>query len=755
MLEELKRLYDFGFAPLWLYPNSKRPIGNDWQKGDRPFWDTLVKTHKEKNNVGVRLGTPSKFPDDTYLCVLDVDVKSSDPHHLKELELALNSFCPANEFAPRVLSGRGGGSCHIYFRTPKPQQSFKAIRSNHKVKVLMPSVEASKADALELSGAELKQGYRMRLAWEVDVFGDGKQVVLPPSIHPDTLKPYQWEETLLNWDSIPKHENFKPSVTRLVKNNKKTIEFKEVDLFSTPISEKHFDLIVRGEGFNNYPSRSEALFASLNALVNAGLSDGQIITVLTDPANFMSEKPLEAGQGDIDKSAYWLSGQIAKIRGEKIQPFLDQAIIDDVDEILLSDAEAEEQAGELLSWTDKLATTKTGQYKNTAYNLYLILKHVDGSNEGTNNLFAYDEFNQANCYCFPPPWGDASDVGKELTDLDDIRIKTWLSKKWGIETSAQSISDVTLQLAKENAYHPVLRYLRGLKWDGVERLDTMLKTYCGAEGDDEYLADVGRKMMTACVARVSQPGVKFDHVLILEGNQGAGKSTFVRVLAGPWFTDALGDINSKDVVDNMRGKWIIELGELSQMRRSEVNDLKAFVTRESDNVRKAYGRRSQTYPRQCVFIGTTNDEEYLKDETGGRRFWPVYTTNYDPETLARDRDQLWAEAFMNYELGEKLYLEKEHIRKIAEGEQADRLIVDEIVSEVSKALRSENLSEEFSFEDLWANMSGYAMRPADYTTQLRVKKALRILKVKKIRKRFDNGRGYLWVKNGLETYKSY
>lgn len=750
MLDELKRLYDFGFCPLWLYPNSKRPIGNDWQKGDRPFWETLLKTHKEHYNVGVRLGTPSKFQDDTYLCVLDVDVKSSGPEHIKELELALNSFCPANEYAPRVLSGRGGGSCHIYFRTPKPQQSFKAIRSEHKVKVYMPSVDPSKVDRASLSESEIKEGYRMRLAWEVDVFGDGKQVVLPPSTHPDTLKPYTWHERLLNWDSIPKHKNFEPPKARAGLEKKKKIEFADVDLFSTTISEKHFDLIVRGEGFSEYPSRSEALFASLNALVNAGLSDAQIYSVLTDTTNFMSEKPMQAGQGDPERAAYWLRGQLAKIRGEKIQPFLDEAIVDDLDEILLSDAEAEEQEDELVTWESRLAVTKTGQYKNTAYNLYLILKHVDGSDEGRKALFAYDEFNQSNMYCFAPPWGDESDVGRELTDLDDIRVKTWLSKKWGIETSTQSISDVALQLGKENKFHPVRDYLKSLKWDGVARLDTMLEKYCGAVGDKEYLADVGRKVMTAAVARVFKPGVKFDYVLILEGNQGAGKSTFVRILADPWFTDALGDINSKDVVDNMRGKWLVELGELAQMRRSEVNDLKAFITRESDNVRKAYGRRSQTYPRHCIFIGTTNNDEYLKDETGGRRFWPVKTTRYKLADLAADKDQLWAEALLNYELGEALYLDNERVRLFAESEQESRLVVDEILEQVKSVIEAGNVPQDgFTFDDVWKHIGGgINLKPADYATQVRIKKAFRVLGYEQYRPRVGGRQIRTWKKKG-------
>lgn len=768
-LEQAKRLHDMGFALLWLYPKSKRPIGDNWTEGERKPWDKLQKEYKKAMNVGVRLGTPSKFSDGSYLCVLDCDVKSSDPIHLKEMEKALMSFCPSHEFAPRVLSGRGGGSCHFYFRTLRPQQSFKAIRSGHKVKVFMPSVEASKGDREGLTEEEIKAGYRMRLAWEVDVFGEGKQVVVPPSTHPDSLKPYVWEVALRDFEAIPLHENFTPTKVRLIKKSEKEIKFTDVDLFSTPVSEKFFNLITSGEGFANYPSRSEALFASLNALIYAGLSDEQIFSVLTDGSYFMSEKPLEAGKGDPVLAAKWLQSQIDKIRSEMSaeSSFKDLAIVDDLDELLaLSPEEMAAQEEELVSWVSRLERSRTG-YKNTAYNMYLILKNLNADSPTDQCVFAYDEFNQSNIYTFVPPWGSQNDVGRELTDLDDIRIQTWLSREWGIETSEQKISSLTLQLGKENSFHPVQRYLKSLKWDGKERLNTLLTHYCGAVGDTRYLADLGRKFLTAAVARVFEPGIKFDHILILEGDQGIGKSTFVRFLAGQWYSDSLGDISNKDVVDNMRGNWIIELGELASMNRAEANELKAFVTRQWDITRKAYGRRSQRYARQCVFIGTTNDDEYLKDATGGRRFWCVKTTNFKFKELLEDRDQLWAEAYFNYQLGEVLYLDDPEVREIAEGEQADRYAVDEIQGKIEKALGSENVPDKFTFEDLWSQLqvdSDVTSRSkiCDYGMQLRIKKALRTIGCPKIRAREEGRAKYFWLKKKPKTsfdmgalYKKY
>lgn len=727
-LTETKKLWSMGFSIIWLYPKSKRPIGDKWTEGPRIHWDTLEKLYRNAQNVGVRLGETSKFADGSYLCVLDCDVKSTDPHHLKEMELALYNFCPSSDFAPRVHSGRGGGSCHLYFRTKTPQVSFKALHSSHKVKVFMPSQEPSKVDRDNLTEDEIKKGLRWRLAWEVDVFGQGKQVVLPPSVHPDSLKPYRWEVPLNSYESIPLlAEGFAPKKVRLASKGSNEIKFKPVDLLSTPINDKYFDLITSGKGFNEYPSRSEALFASLNALVNAGLDDAQIFTVLTDRSYFMSEKPLEAGRGDVDTAARWLQSQIAKIRDERSAQaaFEGTAIVDDLDEIFLSDEEAAAQAEDLVPWINHLKVTSQGLYKNTAYNLYLILKN--GAHEP---IWAYDEFKNSLVYSGKAPWNASSDIGREIRDSDDVDVKMWLSKEWGIEASTQAISEVTMKLALENSFHPVRRYLRGLKWDGKPRIDNWLFNYMSATcelGQEEYVQAVGRKVLCAAVARVLDPGVKFDYMLILEGKQGVGKSSAVGILAGEWFADSLGDIESKDVVDVMRGKWIVEVGELASMDKATTNSMKLFVSRTTDTVRKAYDRRAADYPRQCIFIGTTNDQQYLKDESGARRFWPVSVGKVNFAKLEEDRDQLWAEALVRYEDDfEPLYIDKQEIRSVAEDVAGARYVEDSLENDVVKVLGSEKLGECFTITRLWAVMRDLMgpITPPDVLTQKRLAKAL-------------------------------
>ena len=225
-------------------------------------------------------------------------------------------------------------------------------------------------------------------------------------------------------------------------------------------------------------------------------------------------------------------------------------------------------------------------------------------------------------------------------------------------------------VARDIMHHPVRERLNGLKWDGTARLDSWLTDYLGVEpatGYDaeksqahRYTSEVGLRWLISAVARVYQPGCKADHCLILEGPQGVGKSTAAATLAleDAWFADEIADLGTKDSAQDLRGKWIIELGELSALKRGEIERVKAFMSRKVDHYRPSYGRRSQDFPRQCVFIGITNADAYLGDETGGRRFWPVKVGKIDLEKLKADREQLWAEAVAAYRAGEKWWLDK-------------------------------------------------------------------------------------------------
>src|SRR5690606_2790431 len=265
------------------------------------------------------------------------------------------------------------------------------------------------------------------------------------------------------------------------------------------------------------------------------------------------------------------------------------------------------------------------------------------------------------------PW-DPRKERRQWTDVDDAGLRHYLERVYGI-TGKDRIFDALSLCAHKNRINDVKDYLTSLKWDGVKRLDTLLIDYLGAE-DNVYTRAVIRKSLAAAVARVMTPGCKYDYVPILVGPQGIGKSTFLRLLGKDWYSDSLQTFEGKEASEMIQGVWINELGELSGLSRAEINAVKQFLSRTEDIFREPYGRRTNRYPRRCVFFGTTNEDEFLRDRTGNRRFWPVVVGVQEPKKnvfrdLPEEVDQIWAEAFLAWQLGEPLYLtgEAEQDRK--------------------------------------------------------------------------------------------
>jgi len=218
--------------------------------------------------------------------------------------------------------------------------------------------------------------------------------------------------------------------------------------------------------------------------------------------------------------------------------------------------------------------------------------------------------------------------------------------------------------------------LETYKWDKVSRVDTWLTKYCG--GPDTALnRQIGRKVLCAMIARIYNPGCKFDYVLVLEGVQGIGKSTTCEILGGDWYGDAPVDPRDKDCIPYLHSKWVIELSEMITTKKTDADRLKNFLSRREDDVRLPYARARQRFPRQCIFIGTINPDDvgYLTDTTGNRRFWPVFCDNFDLDSLKRDREQLLAEATLIYKKGESLTLPHE-LTKESEEEAMKRLADD-------------------------------------------------------------------------------
>lgn len=264
-----------------------------------------------------------------------------------------------------------------------------------------------------------------------------------------------------------------------------------------------------------------------------------------------------------------------------------------------------------------------------------------------------------------------------IEDADVSALQVFLQQS-GLEMVGGDVVHRAVDLhARDWSHHPVRDYLDSLVWDGKERLETWLGDYLGADRTS-YHAAVGRMFLAAMVARIYEPGCKSDYMLVLEGPQGARKSTACATLAGQWFSDSLPDVRTggKDVAQHLNGKWLIEVGEMSAMDKADTNALKTFITRRTERYRPSYGRRDVEEPRQCVFIGTTNKDAYLRDETGGRRFWPVRVGHVDIAALERDRDQLFAEAVIAYRSGVPPYPTSEFEKQYIAPQQAARYEAD-------------------------------------------------------------------------------
>lgn len=306
-------------------------------------------------------------------------------------------------------------------------------------------------------------------------------------------------------------------------------------------------------------------------------------------------------------------------------------------------------------WLKLLSMTPKGKVEATIDNAFIIITHDP---ELCGNFY-FDEFRERPVVCGDMPWIRQADRQSDVwTDSDDAGVRRLIEKKYDIDSLSKIRDAVDLAMLKLKR-HPVREYLNGLVWDGAKRADTIFIDYLGAE-DSVYVREVTRKALLGAVARIMSPGCKHDHILVLVGPQGCRKSTTLAKLGKSWFSDSLYTLAGKDAYEQLQGYWIIEMGEMAATRKAELEQIKQFVSKQSDNFRSAYARRTQEHPRQCAFFGSTNDEEFLRDPTGGRRFWPVVVTEegrkraegFTEEIV----DQVWAEIVVRYNAGEQWYL---------------------------------------------------------------------------------------------------
>lgn len=359
----------------------------------------------------------------------------------------------------------------------------------------------------------------------------------------------------------------------------------------------------------------------------------------------------------------------------------------------------------------------------------------------------YDEFRGS------PVIEGLPDFGPWLDDPAMVRLWLTIEERFGFRPRRDYFDAVIADTCQRNRFHPVRDYLDGLTWDGKPRIDTWLIDYAGAE-DKAYVRAVGAIVLMAAARRVRQPGAKFDELLTLEGEQGLQKSSMLEAMAvnEDWFSDSI-PLNAKDkeMIEGHAGKWICEIADLQGKSKAEVERVKAALSRKVDRARLAYARLPIEVQRQCVFIGTTNGKQYLTDQTGNRRFWPVRVGRIDIEKLKADRDQLWAEAAVREAAGESIRLPVEHWPE-AVAEQAKRLVDNPFLDALAEGLAGRDgvLFVNDAYEFL-----GISPKQRTQTDAERLGEALRALGFEYTSARKDGEPCRAWIRGGPLTRQQF
>lgn len=732
MLEAIAPLRAAGFALHWLHPKQKRPIGAEWQKSPVASLEDLRRTYAAGNNLGVRLGEPSLTPAG-FLHVFDLDIRI--PDLAEEAWAKFRTIFPQLTEAdfPTVASGSGGASRHVYVFSDKPFHGKKLAVSEGK---------HGRYDAT-------RQKQVWSYDWEIELFGTGKQVAMPPSIHPDTGKPYTWERPI-DFDLLDL--GIGPTIAAatieaLGAAETTTYEFESRDPLTFEPGQLERDLdalpLTRVDDYHDWVMLGQALHHQFG-----GSATGYELWLAQSKRStkFDGKGLLKKWRGfgknrrkpvTMATVRQWAQEARQAALIEQFDDVEDDAPAEDFDDLLgggspdpfddvlggsddgaddfLSLTETLKPADpETANWVSLLHLNEESAIKPTLHNLRLIVEN----DVWTRGVAAFNEFTQEIVQRGipgkkaprrarqPKPVLQLDGMSWKLRDkangdfwTDDkdgaIRALIEAPKSQGgyeIKVPDRDLRDAINIVGRKNAFHPVCEYLTGLTWDSAPRCETLFIDYLGAP-DDSYHRAIARLMLTAAVARVFEPGTKFDFAVILEGLQGKRKSTFISTLARNWFAELDGDWeDAKQMVELMQGAWILEIPELSSFQKHDVRHIKAFISRTTDKVRLSYAKRAQEYPRQCVFIGSTNDDAYLKDDTGGRRYWPVRcaVSEIDTDRLAREIDQIWAEALTLYRhmRAKKprgmlpLYLAAEDARVIAERLQESRKVesTDDVVA---------------------------------------------------------------------------
>jgi predicted P-loop ATPase len=396
------------------------------------------------------------------------------------------------------------------------------------------------------------------------------------------------------------------------------------------------------------------------------------------------------------------------------------------------------------AWDELVVRSDKGAIRPSAGNASLIL----AGHEKLADLLSFNERKGIIEYRRPPPWGGAPGPHSEH---DLVKLAAYLGAlpDIGVAFTTAALGEAVAEVARRKPFDPLHDYLNGLAWDGTPRLDRWLHDYAGAsDGDDPtrraYVEAVGARWMISAVARVFRPGCKVDHLLVLEGPQGIGKSSLLAALAHQpeWFLDHLPDLHEKDARLALHGPWIIEWSELAALGRARIETVKSFITSTTDTFRPPYGRAPVAHPRRCVFAGTVNDDGsgWLADPTGSRRFWPVAVTRCDVEGLRAARDQLWAEAVERYRRGDPWWMVRgDAISKALGSEHESRFAIDPWEARLERQLADTvEITSTAVLEVLMGDLAHRATR----SDQMRAAKALKRLGFHQVRRGWSRTRVY-------------
>ncbi len=664
MLAENELAIRAGLSAIPLKNRSKAPFQQDWTERERYSYEQLEKLVTGERNIGARLGLSSKLKNGEILHALDVDIDSDHPDDIAELHEFLDDILPDWRDFPKVQSGSGGDARHIYFTSDRPMGSGRVAKSKTTV---------------EVNG-------KKKPAWQIDRYGTGKQVVMPPSIHPDTDREYVWLKKM-DWGRIasgePSHwfipskvvlawsDEDKQAARRDNRDDDEDALSKAVHTDPLGIDEDEAwrDLsILAPEWYEEYEP-----WLKVGAACEHEFEGSDVGLELWHDFSKASSKyepdVLDAKWETFKDKKHPTTWRTIKMAANKVRK---ERARDDIEK-------AAEEAGDddkksSRDWLGRMDQTADGNFLSSVNNIFLALtndarlKGVICYNQFSNRLVVRKGF-APKIEGFKPIVCDDPINGTELSDTMISSLRLFLENRrpggYGMQNVPErNLKDGIATAAEHNRFHPVREYLTGLKWDGKRRMDRLFVDYIGIP-DDDFAQEIAYNFMVSGVARIFEPGHKFDSVPIVQGPQGIRKSTFFATLAvnPAWFGTITISKDERQMIMGMMGKWILELPELSGFARNEVQHLKHFMSSPIDNTRLPWGRTNMDFPRHCVMAGTTNDEAYLRDDTGNRRYWPMQAgvDKIDTDKLKAERDQLWAEAYDEY-----LYQREKHPRSVME-----------------------------------------------------------------------------------------